>query len=60
MRQGFGWFRRRKPDGRQTMQEFNKIIEANYRPNIGRVLPGELPVIAPRARDFESEDRPHG
>lgn len=32
---------------------FEGIVKASYRPNIGRVRPGELPVIAPRASDYE-------
>ena len=36
---------------------FEGIIRASYRPNIGRVLPGEIPVIAPRPSDFEGEQR---
>lgn len=32
---------------------FEGIVKASYRPNVGRVLPGEIPVIAPRASDYE-------
>lgn len=49
----FKWFRRHDPEERATLLAFNEIIKANYRPNIGIVRPGELPVISPRARDFE-------
>lgn len=42
-------------DERATMLAFQEIITANYRRNVGRVLPGELPVIAPRASDYEGK-----
>lgn len=37
---------------RRTLLEFNAIVTASYPRNVGRVLPGELPVIAPRVSDF--------
>lgn len=41
---------------RRDMIEMEAIVRASYRPNAGRVLPGEIPVIAPRAEDFPWED----
>lgn len=32
---------------------FEGIVKASYRPNAGMVLPGEIPVIAPRPSDYE-------
>lgn len=37
---------------RREWLEFEQIIKASYRPNVGQVLPGEIPVIAPRVSDF--------
>lgn len=47
--------RRREHEQRADAVAFEQIITANYRRNYGRVLPGRLPVIAPRPEDFVDE-----